>query len=134
MTSFNNLVHNYTHNEYIGSGDMMEKDILHQFGEKFSALYNHLRPICAYIYGQRTRHDDKASTAFKNRIAKHIYDTWPEGSRKSWNKALELGSASDDYKDFLTERAYWYESWDSIQHLRDTIKQYIINAGQRLAN
>jgi hypothetical protein len=128
---FKRLRTEYMHDPLKGSGDQGEKDRLMYYSDAFSELYTIIRPICAEVYGRRTEHDDKSCTAMKARIAKRLQE---ENQKMSWNKATEYAAASEEYKEFLAERVYYYTSWDSIQHLRDSIKQYIINLGQRLSN
>lgn len=131
MEEFKELKTEYLYDPLKSSGDSSEKDRLLFYSDKLTDLYEKLRPICADVYGIRTLHDDKASTAKKARIAKQMQEA---NTKLSWNRVTELAAASDEYDDFLKERAYYYECWESISHLRDSIKQYIINIGQRLSH
>lgn len=131
IEDFRQLRAEYLYDPLKGSGDSAEKDKLLTYSDKFTDLYEQLRPICSDVYGLRTLHDDKAASATKARIAKRMQE---EDPKISWSKVIEYSAASEDYKDFLNERAYYYESWDSMAHLRDSIKQYIINIGQRLTH
>lgn len=109
--------------------DFEDKNMLSKFSDDFTKIYHKLNKVASEIYGERTAHDDKACTAFKARIAIDI-----NTREKSWSKCLELSAASDEYAQFLEERIFYYRSWDSVSHLRDTIKQYLINIGIRNSN
>lgn len=127
---FDDLVDEYNSDSLKGSGDTAERDALQNYSDQFTNLYRLIRPICKEVYGWRTQHDDKACTAFRAREAKKIM----RDEQASWNKSYEMSASTEEYEDFLKERIFYYESWDSVSHLRDTIKQYIINIGQRLTN
>lgn len=128
---FGQLRTQYNQDPLKGSGAPGERERMLYYSDKFTDLYVDIGPYCAMVYGRRTEHDDKATGPARARIAKSLQE---EDEKLSWNKVVEYASASEDYKDFLSERVYYYESWDSIDHLRDSIKQYIINIGQRLSN
>jgi hypothetical protein len=127
---FKQLRVEYVHDPYKGSGDSAELDRLLNYADSFAELYAQIRPICAEVYEQRTRHDDKACTAFKGRVAYKIHD---DNKKISLNKAEQLATGSEEYEKFLEDRIYHYKSWESIKHLRDSIHQYIINVGQRIS-
>lgn len=102
-----------------------------EFSDRFTELYSDMGEICAYIFALRTAHDDKSASAIKNRITMQLMD---EMTRPSFNKAEAMAGASDEYHTFLKERIEAYGDWDGVDHLRDSIKQYIINIGVRLSN
>ena len=106
------------------------KDLLHEYSDRFTKLYKEIGPHCSETYGYRTMHDDKAASAIKARIARRLMET----EKMTWNKAESLAAASQEYTDFLQERVFYYESWDSVDHLRNTIKQYIINIGLKISS
>jgi hypothetical protein len=122
IKEFDEVVEEYNNDDIKGVGDIAEKDALHRYNDKFTFLYKELGPLCSEVYGWRTQHDDKSCSAFKARTARKMQEADP---KLSWNKVTELAAATEEYKDFLTERVYYYRSWDSISHLRDSIKQYI---------
>lgn len=130
IVKMDQLVMEYdSYSRYLGSGDQAEIDILLNMEDKFTKLYNDLRDIASTVYGHRTVHDDKACTAYKARIIKKLFDA---DKKLSWNKAVDLAAASPEYEQFLNERSFYYESWDSVNHLRETLNQYNFNIGKRL--
>ena len=106
------------------------KDTLHEYTDRFTRLYKEIGKYCSETYGYRTMHDDKAASAIKARIARKLM----EDEKMSWNKAESLAAASSEYMDFLEQRVFYYESWDSVDHLRNTLKQYIINIGLKISS
>lgn len=123
----------YLTSELINSGEVKERGLLLDLLDDFTSLYEDIRPICAILYGLRTSRDDKACTAIRSRLAKQLIDD-EDNKIKSWNMAGEIAPSMPEYQEFLDERREYYENWDSVSHLRDTIKQYIFNINQRLQN
>ena len=128
---FQRLRMEYQYDTLKGSGDPGEKERLMYFSDEFTMLYGLIRPHCSIVYGLRTKHDDKACSAFKARIARNLQAKEP---KLSWNKATEFAAATEEYKEFLEQRIVHYQNWDSISHLKDSIKQYVINIGMRVNN
>lgn len=128
---FKQLRTEYIGDPYKGSGDKGELDRLQDYADRFTELHTQIRPICTEVYGFRTKHDDKAATAIRSRIAQKLLE---DKVVNSLNKAEQMAPSTDEYSEFLENRIFYYKSWDSINHLRESIKQYIINIGQRLSH
>lgn len=134
---FDEYVEDYNAEPLRGSGSPQEKAVLAEYNDRFSYLYKEMRRYAKQVYGQRTLRDDKACSAKKARIARGLLREQPDLEKGmgslTWNKAIEYAASTDEYEKFLEERVEAYENWDSIVHLRDSIKQYMINIGGRLS-
>lgn len=115
------------------SRDYTNKDSLLEYQSRFVDLRAELRPWHSKISKEYTRRDDKACTGIKFRIAvamvrgeyawddeKPMYDKLP-----SISTAEKYASATQKYKKFLDERAFYKESVANINDLREDMLSYI---------
>lgn len=104
----------------------LNKTTLLEYQARFVELKSELRPFKIEMVKQWIRRDDKAATAIKFRIAisikegkfvdeegKLIYDSC------SINQAEKFASGSQQYKDFVDQRAFYKESLTNITDLRN---------------
>ena len=95
IESYNNYVRNSEH----------KKESFVEFEERFNGMLAELIPVSAFIYGKRTRHDDRASSAVKSRICRSIFQGSNTEYEKesSWAKIESFAAASEEYKEFLED-------------------------------
>lgn len=111
------------------------KDSLLEFQGRFTDLKADLRPIHNEVVRQWTKRDDKASSGIKYRICSAISKGAMEGYEAcSMAQAEKLSAGSEPYKKFLEERAFWRESLNNINDLRDDIASYCVEISNRLKN
>ena len=98
IKDYNSLRESYK--DYIDKGDRTNKETLLEFELRFNKLLGDIIPTYSRLYSIRTEHDDKHCTAFKYRKAIQLV----KDEEVSLNKAGEMASGSEDYKEFLDER------------------------------
>jgi|31_taG_2_1085359.scaffolds.fasta_scaffold03540_6 hypothetical protein len=109
--------------DFVNRGDTTKKEQFLEFETRFNTLLGDFIPVHSRVYAIRTQHDDKHATAFKYRNAVEI----SKEDKVSLNKAIDLSSGSVDYKEFLDDRVFWYESYNTVSGMVDSIKSYINN-------
>lgn len=110
----------------------MNKDTLIEYEHRFLDLSSELRPIKANLLGEWIKRDDKASTAIKGRITVAIH----EGEFKdeegnliydecSINQAEKFAAGAQKYKEFLSQRSFYKESYTNVADLRNDCSGYV---------
>lgn len=124
IESYNNYVRHSEH----------KKETFVEFEERFNNMLAELVPVSSFIYGKRTRHDDRASSAVNSRIRRSIFQgTNAEYEKEnSWAKVESFAAASEEYKEFLEDRAFWYESFETIEGMQESIKAYLTAITHRI--
>jgi hypothetical protein len=117
-----------------GSKEDADKQALVSFEESFNSILADLVSVSAHIFGKRTQHDDRASSSVKARIALQINkgENKEFGRESSWSKCESLAAASEEYSKFLEERAFWYESNDTVQGITNSISSYLTAITHRI--
>ena len=110
------------------------KNALLEFQHRFVDLRADLRPWHTSMLKASENRSDKAATAIKMRIAvsmvkdeyefgvdeKPMYDKAP-----SITNADKFAAASKEYKDFLSQRTFYKESFVNVADLREDIAAYV---------
>lgn len=115
------------YSQFLSSGGARDKHVLSSFQSKFNNLKGDLVQVYPYILKEQVRRDNKAMTAVKARLARAIH----EGRYKdfeatnSWNKCESLAASTDEYRDMLEQRAFWYESLETLTEIKFSIQSYI---------
>lgn len=119
-------------------GDMNKHTLL-EFQGRFNDLKAELRHWKKYLANEWTRRDDKAATAIKFRIAIAISRGEfkdAEGNliyeKCSITSAEKYASGSQQYKDFVDQRAFYRESLTNVSDLREDLSMYINEIKDRL--
>lgn len=122
-----------SYNNYVRTSEH-KKETFVDFEERFNNMLAELVPVSAFIYGKRTRHDDRASSAVKSRICRSIFQGSNTEYEKesSWAKVESFAAASEEYKEFLEDRAFWYESFETIEGMQESIKAYLTAITHRI--
>lgn len=110
----------------------LTKSSLMSFQEEFVHLKADIRYWHAKMMFKAENRSDKAATAIKFRIATSISDgTFVDDKGEliydkcSLTQAEKLASASERYKTFLDQRAFYKESLVNIVDIREDISGYI---------
>lgn len=111
-----------------------KKESLVEFEEKFNEVLASLVSISSLVYGQRTRHDDRASSSVKARICRSIFNGTNKEFEKesSWSKVESFAGATEEFSTFLEDRAFWYESYETIEGMRESVKSYLTAITHRI--
>lgn len=119
-------------------GDLQKATLL-EFQGRFIDLKSELRHWKTYLTKEWTRRDDKAATAIKFRIA--IAISRGEFKDKEGNTPYEkcsitsaekYASGSQEYKEFVDQRAFYKESLTNVADLREDMNSYINEIKDRL--
>lgn len=110
----------------------VNKDTLIEYEQRFLDLRADLRPIKAHLLGEWIKRDDKAATAIKGRLTVAIHEgtyTDEEGDliydQCSINQAEKFAAGSQKYKEFLSQRSFYKESYTNVSDLRNDCDGYI---------
>ena len=126
LNTFNEVREDYHHEVKHGDGNL---DTLRLFRDRFNSLGAAIIPFVSGIGYLKMTRDDKACTAKKARIQKALEGTEDPHSKRtvSHSKAADLAAASDEYKEFLDDRAVYYEAYMNIKSVESWV-QYYANA------
>lgn len=132
LEDFENLRESFRHCSQHGD---CTKSALIEFQGRFTDLKADLRPTHNEVTRNWTKHDDKSATAIKYRLAVAIHKGEHEDFEAcSLTQAEKLAPASKEYKKFIEQRAFWRESLNNINDLRDDISSYCVEISNRLKN
>ena len=110
---------------YTSSGQL-RKSGLNEFQHRFIDIGADLLPFKKEVNSKWLRHDDKAATARKSRIAVALSRGEVEGyNAMSLNQADKFASSTDEYNEFLEKRSFYKESLTNIDDLRNDISSYV---------
>ncbi len=127
-----------SYRDFTRKGDMNKHTLL-EFQGRFIDLKSELRYWKTYLTKEWTRRDDKAATAIKFRIAISI--SRGEFKDKEGNSPYEkcsitsaekYASGSQEYKEFVDQRAFYKESLTNVADLREDMNSYINEIKDRL--
>lgn len=111
---------NHTRNQQVS------KSSLNEFQHRFLDLRADLRPYKKQLNSEWLKRDDKATTAFKGRLAIALSRGEIDGYEKmSLNQADKFASSTPQYKEFLEKRAFYKESYINIEDIRNECLSYI---------
>lgn len=132
LEDFENIRGSFRHCSQHGD---CNKNTLIEYQGRFTDLKADLRPVHNEVTRNWTKHDDKSATAIKYRLAVAIHKGEHEDFEPcSLNQAEKLAPASKEYKKFIEKRAFWKESLNNINDLRDDIASYCVEISNRLKN
>jgi hypothetical protein len=122
------------YHNYVKMSDTKSKDSLVAFEEEFCSILADLVAISPIVYSKRVQHDDRSSSSFKARICRSIYDGINKEFAKevSWSKVESFAAASKEMSDYLSQRSFWYESYDTIEGIRIAIQSYLTAITHRI--
>jgi hypothetical protein len=127
-----------SYRNFAKKGDLNKHTLL-EFQGRFIDLKSELRFWKTYLTKEWTRRDDKAATAIKFRIA--IAISRGEFKDKEGNTPYEkcsitsaekYASGSQEYKEFVDQRAFYKESLTNVADLREDLNSYINEIKDRL--
>lgn len=122
------------YHNFVKMSDTKTKDALVSFEEGFCDILAELVEVSPTVYSKRVQHDDRASSATKARICRSIYDGVNKEFAKetSWSKVESFAASSEEMKQHLEGRAFWYESYDTIEGIRIAIQSYLTAITHRI--
>lgn len=108
------------------SSGQLNKHTLNEYQHRFIDIAADLRPFKQDVNAKWLRHDDKAATSMKSRIALQLSEGGVDGYEKmSLNQADKFASSTPHYRDFLQKRAFYKESLVNLEDLRMDCSGYI---------
>lgn len=111
-------------NDFTKKGDGNKATFI-EFERRFIDLKADLQPWRAKLTSEWVRHDDKAATAVKYRIAVQMHrGNYPNQDKCSLGQAEVLAAASDEYQEFIKNRAFYKESYTNISDLMEGMTAY----------
>ena len=104
------------YNSYLEYSETPTREGLAAYETKFVNIYSDVGILKPFFWKLRTLHDDKRATSIKSRLAHKIHE-----GEKSYGKCETLAYASDAYKNFLDDRADYYEFYETLSELHSAI-------------
>lgn len=124
----NELIDLYNSCSTVGTGLPEESTTLLRFIDDFNDLYDEIAKVREEVQLEKQKHNDPSIRALRARLTVKIAEE--EGI--SYNKAEIKALASDEMKSALENKAIFYAGWENIEHLVNTIENFIINLRLRV--
>lgn len=128
VEEYDTLVDDYNTFLVIASGN---KSPYLEWENRFNNLSHKLTKIIPYIYRKKVDFDEKRLSSLKDKytISMHVSGG---GEEKSWQRADALAGSCEAYTKAIDDKAFWWESYKTIEVIQSSIDNYKLEITHRL--